>query len=407
MFEYFTEIKKDPTNEKIDVAQILVKCKNDKKINKFLKQAAAEIKSILKPIYEQYIKVNSTEKNSKLLNIPNYRRSNGKKIIKTKTKTKSKTSAMSVSLEGLDYKFSFEKFIKLKLHRLKSELPTQYTLCEHATEVFLSGQINEQMLFERFRKTLEHASNEWLIPFSQKKEDYIIKNPTHIHKHLVIKFDFHDEKNIYLLEYFLFQLLYMKVLYLNGFIAYLPRDIRIKIEIANSYTFSILIKLKLFSLIPVTECYFDLEIFEIPRHKYNNIQIVCAFLDRIKNNDKDYLPFIIKKKKDSQLQNFKVKIGVKLPEFDESEVKDLILEHFIERAKRENWTYLTFAHIIDFMKILSREFIISNYNFENNSDLKIPMRRRIINCLYNTCFTLSRSFNYPSECQKNTINKVK
>ena len=411
LWKFTEEVKKDPRNAKIEPGLVDGMGRREVKINKFILKAAKEIKGNLSKQYEKHMKEISSQNN--------YRRRRTRGFLSSmvgadrrtpRSEPRSGTTpTSSESRQGVQYDFDFEQFIKEKLHGLKQSLPSQFALSRHVTEIYLSGNISKQMFFERFQKLLENASNEWLIPFQNKKEGFMRATPDHVRKHVVIYLDLHDDENLFLLENLLFELLFMKVIRLKGFVVYLPVDTRFKFEIANSFTFCLLKKLQIFSLVPRCECSFDfdLKIFEFPRHDYNDFQIVCAFLKELHEGDAAFEEFRIERAGKPRWENLRVVHGRRLPKMKPNKMRRLIKGYFLDRAMRKNWNFVTFRHICDFTRMFARELIVANHSFHHGDEFTPAKRRRIIQCLYDTCFDLTRSFEDASDFQERTIRNYR
>lgn len=250
---------------------------------------------------------------------------------------------------------NFQKFLNKSMRKLicKGRVPEQPQ--PRPRTVMLSGALDEQALFESVRAMLEKYHNDDLVNggASQTSRQRM--------EHLVVRVETVGDGPLDSLEAFLFELIVLRMIRLDGHIRFLPRDTRVKFELSHSQNFRLEERLRVLAL--VSHCFleFDLETLDHDESPQSELQTVAAFLRQIDSKGK------IKKLRISGVKgvregcfdsSFKKKVKPQKPR----RVKKLLEKYFLRTCEEVGFQkeLVTFAHLSMFLRIACREFLSWN-----------------------------------------------
>ena len=236
--------------------------------------------------------------------------------------------------------FDFQKFINKQIHVCEQENTEEVVSSKNSTTIMISGKIDEKSLKNIFSSVLRDYRNSDLDSGSLDKQKRNID-------HLVIRLELirDNELNLAYLDAFLFNLVVLRMIKLEGHIRFLPYDTRVKFELAHSQDLNLLKELQVFGIISTCKLSFDLGLFYFDSSPGSCQQIVGSLLGRLKDgsvgfsspSDVDIIPESI---------SFERLIR-------------LFREFFVEKSRSLEFgrEWITFAHLNQFLRILCREFL--------------------------------------------------
>lgn len=224
-----------------------------------------------------------------------------------------------------------------------------------AQTVMISGRLDEQSLFESFRPLLDKYDNDDLELGETTRRGRAKL------KHLVVQIDVVEDGCLDFLEAFLFQLIALRMVRLNGHIRFLPYDTRVKFELSHSQSFRLRERLPVLRLASHCAMQFSLDLFDYDGSTNSELQTVTAFLDQIELNRNvgDVRVSRIRGIREGLFDsNFRNTVQQK----DSDSVRELLHKYFLEPCKQVGFRseMITFAHLDMFLRIVCKEFLSWN-----------------------------------------------
>ena len=227
----------------------------------------------------------------------------------------------------------------------------------------------------QIRKDIEGDVKKWIyFPFGGvlKREEIIERlKGLEIDKNSVLHLDLYNTDQISLMMEFLFSLLITRFFGQNEDIFFLPKNIKIKIEIPNTFI-NFLEKFQILTLFKIKEMKIsDLPPLIVPKELNSNIQIVANYLKALNDNKINQFDlFFPKITPEIFLDNIimyknkkeKVKTTIKAELLSDKECQDLIFKTIKERIKEP-----TYYQIISFINVLAIQLKKFNQNFYLNA----------------------------------------
>lgn len=225
----------------------------------------------------------------------------------------------------------------------------------------ISGKTTEQNLYKIFEPLLEDYKNQDMetLKFSPGK-----RNSGSNLKHLVIKLDLINDNDLDLtfLDAFLFELVVLRMIRLEGYIRFLPQNMRIKFELAHSQDLQLNRRLKIFQLVSQCEMHFSIERFEFQSRIDSMLQIVGNFFDQIDRNV-SIGSFSVPDIEGLNIKAFAVNSKHNIGSLTRDRVVDLLRKYFLSECRKLKFSedLITFAHLNLFLRIVCKEFVACNY----------------------------------------------
>jgi hypothetical protein len=198
-------------------------------------------------------------------------------------------------------------------------------------------------------------------------------------KNLVFIIDLLDDvdSNFAFLDRFLFNLIFLRMIKLKGYIRFLPMNLKLKFELCHTQNVKFFSHLRSLELISKYEIKFDINSFHISKKQNSPVQVVAEFLKQIdsyeekKNTYNRNIGNIFIKTVENLSQNIfstQGKYEVKIT--DKKQIIELLKKYFVSRCKNLGYRekYITYSQITQFIKILCREFLASNFYIKHSKE---------------------------------------